>query len=105
MSTTSGAKNPNVSNANGIKACWLSKHAFSCLTTLFEAAFRAAYPAIKSLVLNPTSGETPVKSTQTCFPPIQPYTRTSAGLSVDLPSCGSVKKFTGASFFTDTPAR
>jgi hypothetical protein len=31
------------------------------LATLFEAAFRAACPAIKSPVLNPTSGETLVK--------------------------------------------
>jgi hypothetical protein len=28
----------------------------------------------------------------------------SAGRSVDLPSRGSVKKFTGASFFTEMPA-
>ncbi|PNX76148.1 trafficking protein particle complex subunit 1-like protein, partial [Trifolium pratense] len=52
-----------------------------------------------------TSGETPVKSTQACFPPTHPNTRTFVGRSVDLPSCGSVKKFTGASFFTEIPAR
>jgi hypothetical protein len=33
---------------------------------------------------NPTSGETPVKSTQTCFPPIHSYTITSVGLRVSM---------------------
>ncbi|MCI39107.1 hypothetical protein A2U01_0060336, partial [Trifolium medium] len=62
---------------------------------------RAACPTIKSSVVNPTSGETPVKSTQACFPP----TQSSPSLNVDLPSNGPVKKFTDASFFTDTHAR
>jgi len=104
-STASGARKPKVSKANGIKACWLSEHAFSCLASLLDATFRAVCPTVKGLTPNPTSGETPVKSTQTCFPPTHPYTITSAGLNVDLLSSGSVKKFIGASFFTDIPAR
>jgi hypothetical protein len=67
--------------------------------------FEAVYPTVKFSVVNPTRGENPVKSTYACFPPTQPYTKTSADLNVDLPSSGSVKKFTCASFFTDTHAR
>lgn len=37
--------------------------------------------------------------------PTHPYTIISISLSVDLHSCGSVKKYAGASFFTDTPSR
>jgi hypothetical protein len=33
-STTSDARKPKVSNTNGIKACWLSEHVFSCIVTL-----------------------------------------------------------------------
>ncbi|KAL4570689.1 hypothetical protein LXL04_026349 [Taraxacum kok-saghyz] len=70
-----------------------------------EAAFKAAWPIIKPSFLKPTRGETPVRSTQACFPPIHPKTKISAGLRVDLPSSGSVKKLTGASFLADIPAR
>ena len=101
-STTSGARKLKVSKTNGIKACWLSEHAFSCLATLLDAAFRAACPTVKALTSNPTCGETSVKSTHACFPPTHPYTITSACLSVDLLSCRSIRKFIGASFFTDT---
>ena len=73
-----------------------------CLT---RAAFRVACPTVKCPTPNPTSSETPVKSTQACFPPTHPYTIPSAGLSVDLLSSGSVRKFTGAFFFNDIPAR
>jgi len=104
-STASGARKPKVSKANGIKTCWLSEHAFSCSATLLDAAFRAACPTVKGPTPNPTSGETPVKSTQACFPPTHPYTIISAGLSVDLLSSGSVRKFIRTSFFTDIPAR
>ncbi|KAL4566165.1 hypothetical protein LXL04_030275 [Taraxacum kok-saghyz] len=71
----------------------------------WEAAFKAAWPIIKPSFLKPTRGETPVRSTQACFPPIHPKTKISAGLRVDLPSSGSVKKLTGASFLADIPAR
>ncbi|GAU26182.1 hypothetical protein TSUD_354040 [Trifolium subterraneum] len=67
--TASGARNPKVSKA--------------------KAALRAARPTVKSPTPSPTSGETPVKSTQACFPPTHPNTRTSAGRSVDLASCGN----------------
>ncbi|KAL4578318.1 hypothetical protein LXL04_014439 [Taraxacum kok-saghyz] len=70
-----------------------------------EAAFKAAWPIIKLSFLKPTRGETPVRSTQACFPPIHPKTKISAGLRVDLPSSGSVKKLTGASFLADITAR
>ncbi|KAL4582492.1 hypothetical protein LXL04_007042 [Taraxacum kok-saghyz] len=70
-----------------------------------EAAFKAAWPTINPSFLKPTRGETPVRSTQACFPPIHPKTKISAGLRVDLPSSGSVKKLTGASFLADIPAR
>ena len=90
-STSSGVSKQKVSKANGIKVCWLSEHVFSCLTTLFDAAFKAACPKVKDLTSNPTSGETPVKSTQACFPPTHPYTITSTDLSVDLLSSRSVE--------------
>ena len=80
-------------------------HNFSCLTTLFDVTFMAACPTVKGPTPNPTSGETPVKSTHACFSPTNLYTITFAGLSVDLLSSGLVKKFIDASFFTDTPAR
>jgi len=67
--------------------------------------FRVVYPTVKGPTPNPTSGETSIKSTHACFPPTHPYTISSTGLSVDLLSSGSVRKFTDASFFTDTPAR
>jgi len=90
-SATSDARKPKASKANGIKVCWLSEHAFSCLVTLLDAAFRAECPTVKAPTLKPTSGETSVKSTHACFPPTHPYTITSACLSVDLLSNGSVK--------------
>ncbi|KAL4588443.1 hypothetical protein LXL04_001333 [Taraxacum kok-saghyz] len=68
-----------------------------------EAAFKAACPIVKPAFLRPTRGETPVRSTQACFPPIYPKTKISAGLRVDLPSNGSVRKLTGASFLADIP--
>jgi len=71
------------------------------LATLFDAAFKVVYPTIKGPTPNLTSGETPVKFTHACFPPTYLYTITSTSLSVDLLSCGLVKK--DASFFTDTP--
>jgi hypothetical protein len=71
---------------------------------LLEPTLRASCPTVKSPTHNTTSGETPIKTTQTCFPPIHQYTRTSARRSVDLPSCGSVKKFTSVSFFTEISA-
>ena len=77
---------------------------FLMFATLLDAAFRVACPTVKGLTPNPTSGETPVKSTHACFPPTHPYTITSAGLSVDLLSNGPVMKFIDVSFFTDTPA-
>ncbi|KAL4586162.1 hypothetical protein LXL04_010794 [Taraxacum kok-saghyz] len=40
-----------------------------------EAAFKAAWPIIKPSFLKPTRGETPVRSTQACFPPIHPKTK------------------------------
>ncbi|KAL4557477.1 hypothetical protein LXL04_035657 [Taraxacum kok-saghyz] len=70
-----------------------------------EAAFKAAWPIVKLSFLKPTRGETPVRSTQACFPPIHPKTKISAGLRVDLPSNGSVKKLTDASFLAEIPAR
>jgi len=94
-STTSSARKPKVSKANGIKTCWLSEHVFSCLTPLLDTAFKAACPFIKGLTPNLTSGETLVKSTHTCFPRTHPYTITSTCLSVDLLSSWSFRKFTG----------
>jgi len=104
-STTYGARKTKVSNANGIKACWLWEHAFSCLTTLLDATFRDACPIIKSSAPNPTSGKTLIKFTHACFPLTHAYTITYAGLSVDLLSSRSVSKFTCVFFFTNTPAR
>jgi hypothetical protein len=49
-STTSGVRNPKVSNTNGIKTCWLSEHTFSCFIILLDAASRDVYPKVKSLV-------------------------------------------------------
>ncbi|KAL4584369.1 hypothetical protein LXL04_008969 [Taraxacum kok-saghyz] len=70
-----------------------------------ETAFKAACPIVKPSFLKPTRGETPVRSTQACFPPIHPKTKISPGLRVDLPSNGSLKKLTGASFLAEIPAR
>jgi hypothetical protein len=42
--TAFGANNSKILNANDIKICWLSKHTFSYLATLFEIALKAAYP-------------------------------------------------------------
>ncbi|MFS7988303.1 hypothetical protein Hanom_Chr11g01033161 [Helianthus anomalus] len=68
--------------------------AFSCLATLPASALVIACPATNPWSLSPTRGDTPVKSTHACFPHSHPKTRMSAGRSVDLPSNGSVKKFT-----------
>jgi len=76
-----------------------------CIPTRIENYVTMVCPTVKGPTPNPTSVETSVKSTQACFPPSHPYTITSAGLSVDLLSSGSVKKFTDASFFTDIPVR
>jgi len=72
-STTSGARKPKVSKANVIKTCWLWEHVFSCLTTLLDAAFRAACPTIKGPTPNPTNGETPVKFIQARFPAFKEF--------------------------------
>ncbi|MFS7943372.1 hypothetical protein Hanom_Chr06g00499561 [Helianthus anomalus] len=79
--------------------------AFSCLATLPASALVIACPATNTWSLSPTREDIPVKSTHACFPHSHPKTRMSEGRSVDLPSNGSVKKFTGASFFTEIPAR
>ncbi|KAJ0895995.1 hypothetical protein HanRHA438_Chr08g0329501 [Helianthus annuus] len=79
--------------------------AFSCLATLAASALVIAWPATNPWSLSPTRGDTPVESTHACFPPSHPKTRMSAGHRVDLPSNGSDKKFTGASFFAEIPAR
>jgi hypothetical protein len=71
---------------------------------LFEATLRIVRSTVKSSISVPTSGGTPANSTHTCFPPTHPYTRTFACRSVDLSSCGLVKKFTSASFFIETSA-
>ncbi|MFS7972086.1 hypothetical protein Hanom_Chr09g00840641 [Helianthus anomalus] len=73
--------------------------AFTCLATLPASALVIARPATNPWSLIPTRGDTPVKSTHACFPPSHPKTRMSADRSVDLPSKGSVKKFTGAFLF------
>lgn len=77
-----------------MKACWLLKHIFSCLATLLEVVLRVIYPIVKPAVLNPTNRKTLFKSTHA-----------STSLRVNFPSSGSVKKFTGAYFFTYTHAR
>lgn len=81
-----------------------SEHVFSYLATLLKAVLSVVCLIVKLPVLSPTSGETPIKSTHACFPYTDIYTRAYVGLRVDFLSCGPVKKFTGASFFTDTPA-
>lgn len=105
ISIASGARKSKVSKENGMKACWLLEHAFSCLTILLEKNLWAVCPTKKPPVLSTAIGETPIKSTNACFPPIHPYPKTHVGLRVDLLSHGSVKKFTGASFFTNTHTR
>lgn len=72
-----------------------------CLKRLWELSV----PLVKPSVLSPTSEETPIKYIHVCFPPTRPYTKTFAGLRVDLLSYGPIKKFTNASFFTDILAR
>jgi hypothetical protein len=88
-STVYGARKKKVSNAIDIKICCLSKYVFSCLAVMFEAVLWVACPT---------------NSTQAWFLPTHQYIRTSADWSVDILSCGSVKKFTGASFLIDTHA-
>ncbi|GAU34434.1 hypothetical protein TSUD_393870 [Trifolium subterraneum] len=56
-----------------------STQALQHLSNFLNSALRAACPTVKSPTPSPTSGETPVKSTQAWFPPTHPYTRTSAG--------------------------
>jgi len=104
-STTPAARKLKVSKTNGIKACWLPEHAFSCLTTLLDEGFKAVCHTVKGPTPKPTSGETPVKSTHACFPPTYPYTITFASLSADILFWGWVRKYTGTSFFSDTSAR
>ncbi|MFS7952178.1 hypothetical protein Hanom_Chr07g00603951 [Helianthus anomalus] len=43
--------------------------AFSCLATLPASALVMACPATNLWSLRPTRGDTPIKSTHTCFPP------------------------------------
>jgi len=71
-STTFDARKPKVSKANGIKACWLSEHDFSCLTTLLDSAFRAACPTVKAPTPKLTSGETP-SQVHTCMFSSNPF--------------------------------
>ncbi|MFS8034976.1 hypothetical protein Hanom_Chr17g01587561 [Helianthus anomalus] len=73
--------------------------ACSCLDIFPASAFCAACPETKPLPLKPARGDTPVRSMQACLPPDHPKTSTSAGRREDLPSFGSVRKLTGASFF------
>lgn len=47
---------------------------------------------LKSPVLSLTSKETLFEFIHVCFSSTRPYTRTSIDLSVDLSSCGSIKK-------------
>ena len=79
-------------------------HAFSRFTTLYEADFKSSCPTVKPRILKHKRGETPVRSTHACFPPTHPNTKTYAGLSVDLPSNGLVKKVTSGSFLAEIPA-
>jgi len=74
---------------------------FSCLPILLDATFRDVCPIVRVTIPNPTSGETPIKFTHACFPPIYSYTITSASLSINLLSNESVRKFTYVSFFSD----
>ncbi|MFS7934275.1 hypothetical protein Hanom_Chr05g00389611 [Helianthus anomalus] len=60
----SGAREPKVSKAKGIKTCWFSAQALACLSTFFDSVFLAASPATNPFSLKPTKGETPVRSTQ-----------------------------------------
>jgi hypothetical protein len=71
---------------------------------LLEAASRVVCSTVKFPVVNSTSEKTAVKFTHACFHLTHSYTRTSVDLSVDLPSAGSVKKFTDSFFVIDTPA-
>ncbi|MFS7998623.1 hypothetical protein Hanom_Chr12g01156101 [Helianthus anomalus] len=60
---------------------------------------------MNQLSLSPIRRDTSVRSIQVCFLPSHPNTRTSACQRADHPSSGSVRKFTGASFFAEIPAR
>lgn len=102
---TSSAKKLKVSKENCMKACRLSKHAFSWLNILLEMALMVAHPTVKHIAPNSTNGETPFKSTHACFYPTYPYTRIFVGLSVDISSYGPVKKFIDAFYFKDTRVR
>ena len=104
-STTSSARKPKLSKANGIKTCLLSKHVFSCLATLFDAAFRVACPTTKPGPLIPQVVKPHSSLHMHVFALTHLYNITSTGLSVDLLSSGSIIKFTCASFFINTPAR
>jgi len=66
----------------------------------FELLQPSNFESISTMSPNPSSEEAPIKFTQACFPHTDLDTRTSANLSVELASCGSIKKFTDASFFT-----
>jgi hypothetical protein len=62
--------------------------------------FEGCMSIVKASVINPISGETQ-SSLHACFPSTHSYTITSARLKVNHFLCGSVKKFTGASIFTN----
>jgi len=77
------------------------KNNVSCLTTLLVAALRDVCPITKSPTPQVGRPTNPAKSAHAHFSLINLFIRTSAGISVDLLSSGSVKKFTCASFFTN----
>lgn len=60
---------------------------------------------VKSPILSLTSGKIPINSTRVCFHHTHSYTRSSAGLRIDLSSCESVKKLTSAYYLKDTHKR
>jgi hypothetical protein len=86
------------------KKCWLSEHDFSCFTILLKTILRVACPTVKASVLNPTSGDTPVKSTHACFSPIHSCMITSAGNICRFKSRSYVdrSKSSHALFFSQT---
>ncbi|MFS7951133.1 hypothetical protein Hanom_Chr07g00591371 [Helianthus anomalus] len=100
----SGAREPKVSKAKGIKTCWFSAQALACLSTFFDSAFLVVSPGTNPFSFKPTKGENLREVYTSMFPPAQPKTSRSAGRRVDLPSIGSVRKFTGVSFLAEIPA-
>ncbi|MFS7891924.1 hypothetical protein Hanom_Chr00s000434g01643541 [Helianthus anomalus] len=77
----SGAREPKVSKAKGIKTCWFSAQALACLSTFFDSAFLAASPTTNPFSLKPTKGETPVRSTQEGFMHLRLANRVLTGLT------------------------